>query len=102
MIGSLVAAAFALGMVSLGTVACAAPAFASRLYGVPAADAQGTAWVRARLLHAVNRDVEGALALVSAWRGSGHWQYGLQAASWLVASVDAAPRATTLRSRADV
>lgn len=48
--------------------------------------APGVDWLRARFLHDLHRDVEGALALVQAWRSSGRWQYGLEAANWLVSS----------------
>lgn len=42
-----------------------------------------SAWLRGRLQHALGRDTEAALQMLSAWQQSRRWQYGLQAAAWL-------------------
>lgn len=59
-------------------------------------DAPALDWFRGRLLWALDRDVEASMRLIEAWRTSGAWQYGLEAAGWLVASEVGAGQAPTL------
>jgi hypothetical protein len=45
-----------------------------------------TFWIRSRILHALDRDIDAASSLIEAWRVTGRWPYALDAASGLVAS----------------